>query len=397
MMTQEEILGAAKEFKTPLYLFDLDVLREKVEKLREVLENDISLCYAMKANPFLTSEMAGLVEWIEVCSPGELQICEAEGISMEQIILSGVLKEEADIRHILTSYEKLPVFTAESEEQAKMLCQMAEEYGKQINIFLRLTSGNQFGMTSELLYSVVKEMKNHPLVTIKGLHFYSGTQKRKTEQMKKELEMLDELCIRIREELGVAIGHIEYGPGFGVEYFVTEKKREDEDGLEMVCKVRDYAKSLKFGGTVTFEMGRYLAAMCGFYLTKVREIKENCGVRYCLVDGGLHHLNYDGQVMAMKTPHCRQFPNRGGEAEPYNVCGALCTVNDVLIRQYPLKEIYPGDYLLFERTGAYSVTEGMSLFLSRNLPAVAAYSKKNGFSLLREQTAVYPLNMPKRF
>lgn len=396
MMTLEKIKKAADTYETPLYLFDLDVLKETVEKLRELLGKELSLCYAMKANPFLTAKMAGLVEYIEVCSPGELRICEELKIPMEKIILSGVLKEEEDIRYLLGSGERLPVFTAESEKQADMLRQLAAAYQKQIEVLLRMTSGNQFGMGEEILHHVIEEMKGHPYVKIRGLHFYSGTQKRKAEQMKKELEMLDAFCGRVKKELGVEIEHLEYGPGFGVEYFMTAGERTDADGTDMVCSVRDAAQKLTFGGSVTFEMGRYLAAMCGCYLTKVREVKENCGVRYCLVDGGLHHLNYDGQVMAMRTPYCRQIPERDGSRQPYQICGALCTVNDILIKQYPLSKVYSGDYLVFERTGAYSMTEGMSLFLSRNLPGVVAYSREKGFELLREQIPIYVYNMPQK-
>lgn len=396
MMTQEEMKKAADTYKTPLYLFDMDVLKETVERLRELLGKELTLCYAMKANPFLTAKMVELVEYIEVCSPGELRICEELKIPMEQVILSGVLKEEEDIRHLLSSCEKLPVFTAESEKQADMLCQLAAAYKKQIKVLLRMTSGNQFGMGEETLYHVIDEMKEHPYAKIRGLHFYSGTQKRKAEQMKKELEMLDDFCGRVKKELGVEIEHLEYGPGFGVEYFVTAKEQKDADGTDMVCSVRNVAQKLTFGGNVTFEMGRYLAAMCGCYLTKVREVKENCGVRYCLVDGGLHHLNYDGQVMAMRMPYCRQIPERDARKEPCQICGALCTVNDILISQYPLSEVCPGDYLVFERTGAYSMTEGMSLFLSRNLPGVAAYSRERGFELLRKQTPIYVHNMPRK-
>lgn len=67
----------------------------------------------------------------------------------------------------------------------------------------------------------------------------------------------------------------------------------------------------------------------------------------------------------MKTPFCTPlFAREGEEEQNYCICGALCTANDILIRQYPLKGVRPGDLLVFERTGAYSMTEGMSLFLS---------------------------------
>ena len=51
-----------------------------------------------------------------------------------------------------------------------------------------------------------------------------------------------------------------------------------------------------------------------------------------------------------------------------------------------------GDRLVFERTGAYSVTEGISLFLSRPLPQVLLYSEKEGFRVLRKSLPTDVLN-----
>lgn len=53
-----------------------------------------------------------------------------------------------------------------------------------------------------------------------------------------------------------------------------------------------------------------------------------------------------------------------------------------------------GDYLVFENTGAYSVMEGMALFLSHELPAVAVIDteKKNDLQVLRERKSTYFLN-----
>lgn len=392
-MTQEQAECVTAEYGTPLYLFDLDVLREDIAAMKEVLCGKVSLCFAMKANPFLAKEMAGLVERIEVCSPGELRICMAQNIPMSKVVLSGVLKEEGDIEELL-SCKELPLFTAESKEQAALLCRLAKTRKRKIEVLLRLTSGNQFGMDETALLETAAELSDGAFVTVRGIHFFSGTQKRKSAQIRKELEMLDEVCARIKERTGTAVSQMEYGPGFGVEYFKGTKTWGGKEALEALRDACECAGDLTFGGTVTFEMGRFFTAMCGSFVTRVREIKENGGVRYCLVDGGMHHINYDGQVMAMKTPHCTQLPERADEEEAdYCICGALCTANDILIRKYPLRGIRPGDLLVFERTGAYSMTEGMSLFLSRNLPAVVCCSKDGGYEVLRKQTPSYPLNM----
>lgn len=104
---------------------------------------------------------------------------------------------------------------------------------------------------------------------------------------------------------------------------------------------------------------------------------------YVILDGGINHLNYYGQAMAMKHPYCSQLDFEGhektvGEEQHWNLCGALCTVSDVIVKQFPLRNPKICDILVFERVGAYSVTEGIYLFLSRPLPKIYFWTQADG-------------------
>ncbi len=65
---------------TPSYIFDTDVLCERIDKMQEILGCGVTVCYAMKANPFLIGTLDKKLDKFEVCSPGEFAICEKEGI-----------------------------------------------------------------------------------------------------------------------------------------------------------------------------------------------------------------------------------------------------------------------------------------------------------------------------
>lgn len=136
---------------------------------------------------------------------------------------------------------------------------------------------------------------------------------------------------------------------------------------------------------LTIEMGRFFAAPCGTYITRVEDVKTNHGYHYAICDGGLNQLKYDGQVKGMQTPEIHVL-NREGTVEGtehYTLCGSLCTTADVLATiQTDKLEI--GDLLAFGRTGAYSVMEGMAVFLSREMPAVVLYSEMTGARLVRD-------------
>ena len=76
---------------TPAYVFDLDRMKEFVEKVHSCLGEKAELCYAMKANPFLTGPMMDVVPSFEVCSPGEFRICERVGVPMERIVRRSII------------------------------------------------------------------------------------------------------------------------------------------------------------------------------------------------------------------------------------------------------------------------------------------------------------------
>ena len=85
----------------------------------------------------------------------------------------------------------------------------------------------------------------------------------------------------------------------------------------------------------------------------------------------------------------------GGEEESWNLCGALCTVSDVVVKRFPLHKPQLHDILVFERVGAYSVTEGIYLFLSRPLPRIYFWTEGEGLRMVRDGVHTDLLNSEK--
>ena len=371
---------------TPSYVFDLDKMKGFVKKVQSCLGESVQLCYAMKANPFLTGPMIEVVSSFEVCSPGEFRICERVGVPMERIVLSGVYKNPEDVEYVLSAYGGRGMYTVESLQHLQILNDTAVKLGMKIAVLIRVTSGNQFGVDEEDIRKMVSDRGNYPGIEIEGLQFYLGTQKRELSQMKTELEHLDEFIGELKEVNGFETRVLEYGPGFFVPYF---KKDKSEDVEDVLGEFKELLECLKFKGKVVLEMGRFLAATCGYYVTSIVDMKVNKDQPYVIMDGGINHLNYYGQVMAMKQPYCVQLDAEGnekteGEAEAWNLCGALCTVSDVVVKRFPLHKPQIHDILVFERVGAYSVTEGIYLFLSRPLPRIYFWTEEGGLRMVRE-------------
>lgn len=388
---EHSMLEAALEIgQTPCYVFDLDVLRERVQLIQNLLGEKTTVCYAMKANPFLVKPMDAYMGRFEVCSPGEYEICYRAGIHPSKIVVSGVNKTEKSMKRIMELSHGEGVFTIESEEHYRILSGICKENQIHIKVLLRLSSGNQFGMDTKYLEQVLLQVKEDAYMEIEGLHFYSGTQK-KVKKVAKELEYLETYAKYIRETYGIVLKELEYGPGLSVTYFESDSPLEPSQQLQELKELLDGITEYTH---IIIEMGRFVASACGYYFTKVMDVKQNNDVYYAIVDGGIHQLNYYGQLMGMKIPHMKVLQKQVAVQEqmPWTICGSLCTVNDVILKGALLPMLAKGDCIVFENCGAYSVTEGMALFLSRELPQILFFTKENGFEIEREQIETNIIN-----
>jgi diaminopimelate decarboxylase len=346
---------------------------------------------------------------LEVCSPGELDICKRLGVSPDRIVYSGVNKTEADVR-AAAEYGS-GIYTAESLKHVLLLNNEGRRLGKVLPVLLRLNAGSQFGMSKSDLFKVLGKRDCLENIDIEGIHYFAGTQRKKLSQQREELAMLKDLFDEIEKTFGIRLRKLEYGPGLPVPYF------ENEDFADTLAPVKELADALKETASLcelTVEMGRFYTAECGYYLTRVMDIKSNEGTNYCIVDGGMNHLTYLGQIMGMKVPVIKRlavssdaalsiqmegiFGEAGSQtadlchASNYALCGSLCTTADVLVRQVCLQDLKIGDILTFCNVGAYSVTEGIYLFLSRTMPRVLLLKEDGSVTMARDFTQSSALN-----
>lgn len=379
------------EVSTPFYVFDINVLRDRIDYLNSMMPENVHLCYAMKANPFVVKEIDEIIEKYEICSYGEWNIAKKMGVSDSKMVISGVYKDEISMEDILNNYKNGEVFTIESLNQLELLNKLTKEKKKVINIILRLTSGNQFGMCEEEIIEILENRAKYEYLNIMGIQYFSGTQKKLSKRIIKELEYVDEFVLNLKNNLGFVVEELEFGPGFPVVYFETE---QDFDEQTYLMEIADKIKNMKYQGHITMELGRSIVASCGSYYTKVVDKKTNKEGNFAVLDGGMNHLVYYGQMMAMKKPMLDILPKREDKIlENWNLVGSLCTINDLIVKQLPVSNLEIGDIFVFKNTGAYSMTEGISLFLSRDLPKVV-FVQGGEMKIVRENINTYKFNMP---
>ncbi len=387
-MNSEALQDIAASFATPAFIFDADEFGRRAKNVKSAI-GGASLCYSIKANPFLLACLPEEIDRAEVCSPGELAICRRVGVDPSTVVYSGVNKGSEDIAEAIEYGAEL--LTAESLRQLGLINAAALAAGKRVRVALRLTSGNQFGMDSENLKRAVAEKGSYEGVDIVAIHYYSGTQKKKLAVVEKELAELEELADTLEERFGLSGISLEYGPGLPADYFGDDPEGRD---MAVLAEAGAMIASVAARRSVTVEFGRFLASPCGTYLTAAADIKNNNGENFVICDGGINHLKYYGQTMAMQTPPITLLGDHGEKTEDYTLCGSLCTTADILVRKVTLPALSVGDVLAFGRCGAYSVTEGIGLFLSRQLPRIVLHSERGGNRLLRDFYGTDILNSP---
>lgn len=387
-MNSEALQDIAASFATPAFIFDADEFGRRAKNVKSAI-GGASLCYSIKANPFLLACLPKEIDRVEVCSPGELAICRRVGVDPSTVVYSGVNKGSEDIAEAIEYGAEL--LTAESLRQLGLINAAALAAGKRVRVALRLTSGNQFGMDSENLKRAVAEKGSYEGVDIVAIHYYSGTQKKKLAVVEKELAELEELADTLEERFGLSGISLEYGPGLPADYFGDDPEGRD---MAVLAEAGAMIAAVAARRSVTVEFGRFLASPCGTYLTAAADIKNNNGETFVICDGGINHLKYYGQTMAMQTPPITLLGDHGEKNEDYTLCGSLCTTADILVRKVTLPALSVGDVLAFGRCGAYSVTEGIGLFLSRQLPRIVLHSERGGNRLLRDFYGTDILNSP---
>lgn len=371
---------------TPSYVFDTDVFASRIRTVAQALPG-IPLCYSIKANPFLVTSLPAEITHLEVCSPGELLICEESGVDLSRIIFSGVNKTAEDVARAMA--DSVDVFTAESLLHLRLIEDEAKRTGKKVRLILRLSSGNQFGMDEQDIRSVLAQQAKYEGVQIVGIHYYAGTQKKKASVIQKELDALDVFLMAMKTDYAFVPEMVEYGPGMAVDYFGEDRQAAD---LALLGEVAPLLMSFADKYPLSIEMGRFFASDCGTYFTKMMDTKVTHEVNYAICDGGIHHLKYYGQTMSMQAPPIEVLNPVDEEEKFWCLCGSLCTVADVLVRKVPLKGAGMGSLLAFGRCGAYSVTEGSVLFLSRTMPEIYLYSEEQGLRKVRPFQDAYKLN-----
>jgi diaminopimelate decarboxylase len=365
---------------TPFYAYDRARLTERVALLRQFLPPEIHLHYAMKANPMpaVVQHMAGLVDGIDIASGGEQRVALDTPIDPGLVSFAGPGKSDADLGCAIAAGV---VLNMESGAEMERIAAIGARLGVLPKVAVRVnpdfelkSSGmkmgggpKQFGVDAELVPALLARLGELGL-DFYGFHIYSGSQNLKAASIQEAHEKTFALAIRLAESAPRPLRTLNIGGGFGIPYFPGEARLDLEAvGANLKRLLPDVLRALP-GVQVQIELGRYLVAEAGIYVSRVIERKVSRGQVYLVTDGGLHHHlaasgNF-GQIIRKNYPVVIGNRVVGAERETASVVGPLCTPLDLLADQMDLARADVGDLVVVFQSGAYGLSASPAAFLS---------------------------------
>ena len=383
----EKAIVQTDKICTPAYFYFEKTLNDSVKTISSAFGKKIELCYSIKANPFLTAFVGDGIKIFEVCSYGEYQICKNQLSVDTEIIFGGVCKLDYEISEAIK--DERVIVTVESLNQLEIIDRLSAERKERTKILLRLSAGNQFGLSERNLKKVINSRSSYTNVNMIGIQYYAGTQTFKIDDILKKINYLFDIVLQIERESVFKFEIVDFGAGIGVPYYKVDYDKNNFEQMlketsELILKRRNHHR-------VICEMGRAIAAECGVYVSRVIDQKENAGRKFSILDGGTNHIKYYGQAFGGRNVVI-DILNDAAETDVYTICGPLCTVNDILLNNETLKKHATGDIFLFPNAGAYCQTEANALFLSRELPIVNLVRTDGSIVTLREEKCTYKIN-----
>ncbi len=372
-------LLAERVGQTPFYAYDRAALRARVASLRQALPQAVKLHYAMKANPMpaVVGFMSGLVDGIDVASGGELKVALDAGADPKEISFAGPGKRDSELRQAVASGVLVNV---ESPREVVALQEISQQLGMPARVAVRVNpdfelkgSGmkmgggpKQFGVDVEQMPGLLADIGRAEL-DFEGFHLFAGSQNLRPESICEAQQKSYELALRLSGDAPAPVRFLNLGGGFGVPYFPGEQRLDIAPIGENLAQLLERARSEMPQASFVIELGRYLVAEAGIYVTRILDRKVSRGHVFLVTDGGLnHHLSASGnfgQVVRKNYPVTIGNRRGNGPTETVSVVGPLCTPLDLLADRMALPQAQLGDLVVVYQSGAYGASASPQAFL----------------------------------
>jgi len=377
----------ADAHQTPFYLYDIAAMRQRVEAVRSASAGLADVYYAVKANPNLAllEALHGCVDGLDISSGGELQQSLAAGYDAACLSFAGPAKTMDELEQSVAA--GVGHISIESVRELDDCIAAARKLGKPAEIVLRvnpeflnrafgLKMGGravQFGVDEECLGEVLPKIAAaSDALRFHGIHIYAGSQCFEAAAVVDGVKNTLRIAQQIERDSALVCRVINLGGGFGISHTEVDKALLlGELGPLLTPVLRDFRASAAGERTIVFELGRYLSADAGLYVTRIVSAKASRGKQFFTADGGLHHhLAAAGTFGAAFRSNFLLANLTRPDAGPIkcSIAGPSCNPTDLLASNAMIAEPRAGDLIGVLRSGSYGLTASPIQFLGRRTP-----------------------------
>jgi diaminopimelate decarboxylase len=366
----EDIIAEAGE--TPVFVYDNNIIGGQIARFRAAMPDGVALFYSVSANPSeeLLKFVGRYVDGFRVVSAGELQVLKRAELMGIGIKFAGPGKRDSELEAGIAAGATISV---ESEGEAARAIQAGERLGVRPSLAVRVNPPfaieggrfrpgarpSPFGVDAERVPALVRGLIEAD-VDWRGLHIFTASQCLDARALIDAHRAIIDCAGDIARELDLPLPELNLGGGFDVPRFDGEESLNIDQLASAlhatVCNAEQHLARTRF----SVELGRWLLAESGVYLTRVLDRTTSGGRTFLTTDGGGHHwLGATGCLLERghgNYPICVAGRFGAAPEEEVTVTGCLATPNDVFGDEVMLPHADVGDVIAIFCAGAYGLT-----------------------------------------
>lgn len=350
--------------QTPAFIYSAAEAQRRIAMLQKTLGTRVIISYKASNQPDILSRLEPEhFDGVEVASRGELHM--VAGLQSRYFYVNTPALTESLVRATLGARAR---FILDTPSHLELIAKLRGARTVE-PITLRLSNkliaqfspgtprlrDDQFGMDMPQVEQAIRRAAELN-IPVEGLHLYAGPHTFGKAALH-VVEAIRQIAPQAEAWLGHDIKTLNLGGGL--------EENWPERGHDFVA-YRAALASLPQRYELLHEFGRAIFTTCGVFVTRVLQSKQVCGQRYAVCDGGMAQAFLLAQTENMmrkyRTPvlHGRE-PQPLPEGQTTIITGSTCSRDDVIgIAPYAVEA---GDYLVFDKCGAYTRTYSMNNFL----------------------------------
>jgi diaminopimelate decarboxylase len=401
-----DLVELAQTYGTPLYVYDEETVRRRCREFVRALGGRGEVLYSAKAfaSPGFLQVVASEGLGLDVVSEGELHLALAAGYPGERIHFLGNNKSHDDVAAgyaagttlVIDGFHEFQLLSAVVPAGARIRCELRLSPGVRPDTHDYISTGqldSKFGFSIEsgAARAAIEQALAHDRIELVGLHSHIGSQVFDLRGHVAAMEIMLDLLVELRRDLGFEPERLGAGGGLGIAYTWEDDPPTPAEFVSTVLGALDEGIARRGLRTplLVLEPGRAVAGPAGVALYTVGSIKDIPDVRrYVAIDGGmgdnirpkLYGARYE--VLLARDPEGRAAP-------PVTIAGKYCESTDILATDVRLPPVETGDVLCVPAAGAYCLSMASNY---NGMPRPAVVMVRGGESrLLRRRETLEDL------